>query len=338
MNKPNATWSSNLRALQLFIKRNNRMPKSGEQAINEETGTNLLGWYQNQVHQYKSGKLSQGRLLILNTQLGDKWYEGVSYLNNIIVLNAPLEKLYPNISDEFLNISVISMYKQGMVDKQKAINLLQRNITHLFKVYKSNPELCTIDNLKKGFYLPEYGYCCLYQAVKGYKSFIYVIQKNELEYLKKFVAMYRKTGSSLLEKNGLLTTVKCRIFDRMSETETSEKLNIPVNSVKAQIVKAVKLLSAEYDLYLFKTTDHNWKVKYSSIKDIGISDSLYNELRSMGYKIVYDFYNFYDRASSSDNIRRRIAEYSYRSGICLNPKDIEELATCLWKFKCEKDL
>lgn len=337
MNKANATWSSNLRALQLFIKRNNRMPKSGEQAINEETGTNLLGWYQNQVHQYKSGKLPQGRLLILNTQLGDKWYEGVTYLNNVIMQNMPLQRLYPNVKDEGYNLSVITLYEKGVFDKKKAISLLQHNICHLYDVFNSEPELCTIDNFKKCFSLPEYGYCSLYQSVKRYRNFIYVLQNNEFKELKDFITMYRKTGTSLLEKNNLLSAVKCRIFDRKSATETGKRLGISDEAVKLRVNKAIKLLSQEYGRYNYLKEDN--KNGDLTIKYIGLSTGTLTALMRAGFRTLSDFEQFYKNANSVDEIRSRIIEYHKTNSIRnIGKKSIDELSACLWKLKCDKGL
>lgn len=337
MNKAYATWSSNLRALQLFIKRNNRMPKSGEQAINKETGTNLLGWYQNQVHQYKSGKLLQGRLIILNTQLGDKWYEGVTYLNNVIMQNMPLQRLYPNVKDEGYNLSVITLYEKGVFDKKKAISLLQHNICHLYDVFNSEPELCTIDNFKKCFSLPEHGYCSLYQSVKRYRNFIYVVQNNEFKELKDFITMYRKTGTSLLKKNNLLPTIKCRFFDRMSVTETSEYLGVSRDTIKLRVNNAVRLLSQEYNRYI--DLKENNKSSELSLKNMGLSAVSFNALMKAGFRTLSDFEQFYKSANSLEDIKLKITEYLKTNKIKnLGVKAVDELSACLWKLKCDKGL
>lgn len=194
-------WVTNLNDTVEFYNKFGRLPKREDQLISS-AGTELSSWLSNQKTFFKNGTLSADRRRMLVRVMGSVW---TNYLQGITP-----EIEIPEIPDIGTDFSITTLYKSGVIDKNKYTQLYSKNILylrHYLALYEDGVSGKQIYDLlvSKGMSLPEWWMVNLYAEVMGPNKYgfvnVYKRQNNsELEDLRKFSVTVTPIISSFTDR------------------------------------------------------------------------------------------------------------------------------------------
>lgn len=327
-NKNDALWMSNCNAVKKYLFLNKKMPLKGVK--NPETGTELKSWYYNQMRAYAESRLEEGRVKILTDTFGSDWNKGPSVVTKLYTQNLSLDTAYSEVKDKGYNVSVITMYNRGVINKKQALFYLERGVSCLFDVYKENPDLCTTENICKCVTsLPGIEWCRVFCFVRN-KKLIVALMDGEIKEIKYVMDMYKTVGKEILSKKGFSELFNLYVVKNMSISDVARSFGRSTEIIRQKCSKMYHLLDSSYACYIQNKYGKQLSGNIS-VRQMGFSSRALGVCLTAGFETLEDFIPYCKDVSSKIELSLNLADKL--KGINMaGRKTIFEIADVVWKF------
>ncbi len=305
-------WLENYNSFKEYVIENAKLPSSG---MSSSLGVDLYGWFRNQRNSYKSGKLSQDKVSLLNNIV-----EGVLE-KNIRDTNVDLYIKYGNDTGDKYNPNVVYLYKNDAVDFNMLKYCVGKGIQSLKELLASvnngvNMEKLLHMVMQRVYELPEYCYCSLYCAIIKAKD----LSSLYLEDSQRFVD-YHVNGIKNLKTNCDAVLSSARISKRRRELlsayygldtgrccslrEVATRYNISIETVRSSISGALGVIrdfmeSGSYgSLFENCTLSNPYEADFSSINSMSVRT--FRCLKRMGINSFKELHDYLISVSKNDD-------------------------------------
>ena len=283
MSRFDSRWLENYNSFKEFVTENIKMPSVGACS---PIGVDLCDWFRNQRNSYRSGKLSQDKVSMLNDII-----EGILE-KNVRDVNIDLYLKYKVVEDDRYNPDVVYLYKNGAVDFNTLKYCVGKGICSLSELLLSIDNSVRAERLLYGVMeklhgLPEYCYCSLYCAIIEVKGLVPLYSENS----KKFMD-YHIEGMKNIKTNREEVLTSARISKRRRELleayygldtgkgcslkEVATRYNISVETVRSSISGALRVIRnfiecGSYDgLFEDFVLENPYEADFSSFSSISV--------------------------------------------------------------------
>lgn len=166
MDRVDKRWLENYNSFKEYVTKNANTPSLN---TSSSFGVNLYGWFRNQRNSYKSGKLSQDKVSLLNDIV-----EGMLE-KSARDINVDLYVKYNSDTGDRYNPNVAYLYKNDAVDFNTLKYCVGKGIHSLKELLSSIDNGVNVEKLlhrvmQRVYDSPEYCYCSLYCAIIGVKD------------------------------------------------------------------------------------------------------------------------------------------------------------------------